>query len=177
MFLGIIDEEEPNSMEAKAAGLRIKQFDFVFFIVLLSSIFNETSILHKVLQDPRLDIVTALDMVKNCIEKFHSRSTQYDKLYDIVGNICEDNEINIPVNFPIRKRARNDDDQPINARTKYKTIFEDVNNKFFQFMSQRFQTDQYAPIIALLLILIYLNLNSYTIILSLVVLILFAIFS
>jgi hypothetical protein len=73
-FLTIVDEEENNQCGAKASGLLavVKTFDFLFFVNFISNIFDITSILHKVLQDSEIDIVTALEFVETTLISLNS---------------------------------------------------------------------------------------------------------
>jgi len=156
-LLKIVDDKEKNATGAKANGLltQVMQFDFLFYIHVLSKLFDETGILNRALQDPKSNITSALEEAQLTIQAIVEMKIDpkaFDELMTTIEKFAEENYIDIPstTNQRGRKRRRNEEStETIDPKERYRGYFEELIDVFVQELSQKFNTDNYKPLIAI----------------------------
>lgn len=152
--------DENNKMGAKANGLllQIKDFDFLFHVYILIDIFEVTRLLHQSLQSNTLDISTALKISQSTIQKLIEMKDDeeyYNNLFGSVTEFADDYNIQIPSSNKKRGRQSLADQHAKRPRTEidpiieYKDQFKEIINIFINHLSEKFQTDNYKPLIAI----------------------------
>lgn len=158
--LKLVDENENNAAGAKASGLllQIRDFDFLFFVYSLNELFRATDSLHKTLQNSTLDISTALEFAEITIKQLIDMKTDtkyYDSLFGSMKEFAEENDISLPSISKKRGRQSIADLQAkrqrceIDPEQKYRDLFVDVVDVFINHLSEKFQSDNYKPLIAI----------------------------
>lgn len=101
-------------IKAKGKGIisQCLNFNFIICLELMHPILQLIVKVSRVLQDPGLSILTALEEIKClrlAIENMRSDSLFYDDIYDQSQHICEEHGVNIPSIRPRKLPARRDE--------------------------------------------------------------------
>jgi len=125
-------------------------------------LFDETSILNRALQDPKSNITSALDNAGLTIQGIMEKKADpdaFDELMATVHKFANENDIQVPSTTNQRgrrtnasKRARTE--SIIDPIERYKGYYAEIVDMFVEELSQRFNTENYRPLIAISNILI-----------------------
>jgi hypothetical protein len=156
-FLQVVDEEVKDSRGAKAYGLRklIDDFDFIFYVEVLSDLFKQISILSKFLQSSEIDIITAINIAETTITKLQSiKSTDFEVYYNSSLNVAKLNGVDVPDLNPVlqrkkRSRINLDNIDLSTTNTRLRSNYDNIFDIFLKEISVKFEKASMDPIVAL----------------------------
>ena len=151
LFLEIIDDNEKSEIGATAFGLltAIKQFDFIFFVHVMCSLFKITTILNSALQSKELHISGAIDIAEiTILNLIQMKNTDnFENIFEEVEKIAVENNIAFQVRPRGRpkKRARNsnvlaEEELEDDLKQKYNLILISIIDSFISEIGNKFNT-------------------------------------
>ncbi len=129
----------------------------MFYVHVLSMLFNETGILNRSLQSRTLDIKTALDEAGVTIQALIEKKNDPQVFEDLIATVIEfakKKDIQVPSTTNQRgrksnasKRQRTESmNDPIE---RYRGYYTEIVDMFIEELSQKFHVDSYKPLIAI----------------------------
>ena len=90
----LLNEDEPNSIGATAAGYlkKLSSFDFLFIVTVLDELFSVTIVITNELQHRELHLGRALDLIDSTLEslkRYKDKSHLESTLKDLVARATE----------------------------------------------------------------------------------------
>jgi hypothetical protein len=152
-----IDEVDKSPAGANANSLlkAASQFEYLFVIYLLDEIFNITGGLSQALQEIKLDVISAQNLIESTIKALENLNNvdKFDSIYNLCIDFAKENEIDLPklkrqANKPARFREVDSTSVVFSTPVeKYQSLFFQTLNITMEEIKSRFSKDSINPII------------------------------
>jgi hypothetical protein len=133
----------------------MEKFDTLFNILMMNMLFEKTNILNEALQKKSLTLQNALTFAEIVIAQLVEMTVDaktFNDLFDQSLSLADEYGIVPPTSrfLPGRLRSEQEDKRSqIDPREYYKSIFDKSVDAFVQHLSEKFNTENYKPLIVI----------------------------